>query len=153
MLEPRPRPVGSSPKRAARVEALVVRMPVLDRPLAEPPAQPDRAAAEERREVDQPRRDVAQRDVHLDQAGHAGLHLVDQALHPEAQQADLLGGARRRCLVVGRGGGDHAVAERDQLLPLVAQRDEDSLDLGHGGVGLIDRVVARHPPILGDPML
>ena len=42
-------------ERAARVEALVVGVPVRDVVLAEAPAQPDRAAADERREVDQAR--------------------------------------------------------------------------------------------------
>ena len=70
-------------------------VPVRDVVLAEAPAQPDRPAADERREVDQPGRDVAQRDVQLDEAGDAGLHLVDQALHAEPEQPDLLGGASR----------------------------------------------------------
>src|SRR5512141_1797163 len=76
---------------AAR-EALVMGVPVLDVGLAEAPAQPDRPAGQHGREVDEPVLDVAELDVQLDEPRDAGLHLVDEALHPEADPTELLGG-------------------------------------------------------------
>src|SRR5438309_8139772 len=78
-------------------------MPRADLVLAEPPAEPDLATTGERGEVDEPGLDLAQGDAELVDPGDAGLHLVDDALHPEAKDAQFgiarsvgrLGGFRR----------------------------------------------------------
>jgi len=49
-----------------------------------------------------------------------GLHLVDEALHPEPEEAQLLGGGLGAFLAILGGGGDGEITELDQLRPLVA---------------------------------
>ena len=100
----------------------------------------------------------------------AGLHLVDEALHPEAHQAPCGCGLRvagigivvptSRVGTPGRAssaarrssaprGGQDGVTETDELGPLVAQVEQDPLDVRKGLVRLVDAVEAGHPPILG----
>ena len=95
--------------------------------------------------------------------GDAGLHLVDHALHPEAQPTQLgvgpavgVGGLRglRRLPGAPRSPSAAAstrrlaledlVAKPDQLGPLVAQRAEDLAHLGQLLVGFVDVVEASH---------
>src|SRR5512135_2857176 len=133
------RPRGAASRqlveRAPAREALVDGVPVLDVRLAQPPAEPDRAAGEQCRKVDQPGLDVAELDVQLDQAGDPGLHLVDEALHPKSDPAELLGGLGGR-LAVLRCQADRAIPEGDQVLALVAESNQDSLDVRNGRIGL-----------------
>ena len=105
------RPAGSSSVRAGGravghqsssisgsppAEPVAQLVPPLDVAFAEPPAQPDLAAADERREVDEAGLDLAEGDAELVDPGDARLHLVDHALHPEAEAA-ALGGEIARC--------------------------------------------------------
>src|SRR5258705_3593664 len=85
-LTPRSRQVDQRLPPAEPVGELV---PELDVALAEPPAQPDLAPAGERREVDQAGLDLAEGDPQLVDPGHARLHPVDHALHPEPHDPDL----------------------------------------------------------------
>jgi hypothetical protein len=64
-------------------------MPPLDVAFAQTPAQPDLPAAGQRREVDEAGLDLTERHAELVDPGHAGLHLVDDALHPEAEDPDV----------------------------------------------------------------
>ena len=125
--------------------------------LAELPAQPDLPAVDEGREVDEAVGDVAQGDAHRLDPGDARGHLVDQALHPQAGQAQLVGGDRglggagrlRRLaarLVAACAGpsGEHLVAQADQLRALRGQRRQDLIELRHGGVRVVDIVEAGH---------
>jgi hypothetical protein len=134
----------------------------LDVALAEAPAQPDLPAVRESREVDEPGLDLPEGHLALDEPGHAGLHLVDEALHPEAHQATGGGGlrvagigivvrcrgrslARNALAVVAPRSGQDGVTEADQLGPLVTQVEQDPFDVRKGVVRLVDAVEAGHP--------
>ena len=118
-------------ERLAPGEPRAQLVPPRDVVLAKPPAQAHLAPIDERRKVDEARLDLAQRDAQRIDAGDTGLHLVDDALHPKADQPKLVvgGGVVR----IGRAfhhasatGFDSLlaledlVAEPDQLSPLVA---------------------------------
>ena len=90
--------------------------------------------------------------------GDAGRHLVDEALHPQAGQAQVVGatavarpstravaprsavGARRRPPTACQ----DLVAQADELGPLLGERRQDLVELGHGGVRVVDVVEAGH---------
>src|SRR6185312_14130487 len=127
-------------------------VPPLDVALAQPPAQPDLATAGERREVDQTRLDLAERDAQLVDPDDAGLHAVDDPLHPQPEDADVgidlrlrgrvaPGAAAGLLLPAGR---EDLVAEADQLGSLVAQRFEDGPDLRDGGIRLVEVEESGH---------
>ena len=64
-------------------------MPVPHAILAQPPAEPRLLPAHEGGEVEEPRGNVAEDDAALVQPGDVGLHLVDEAAHPQAQASEL----------------------------------------------------------------
>ena len=134
-------------------------MPPLDVALAKAPAQPDLAAGDEGREVDEAGLDLAERHAQLVDPGDAGLHLVDHALHPEAEppalrsalagsSGGIVGGALGRgvagCRLEGCPAGE-LVAQGDQLGPLVAERLEDRPELRDRLVGFIEVEEPGHP--------
>src|SRR5215217_5776147 len=145
-------------ERLTPAEPVAELVPPLDVAFTESPAQPDLPARDECRKVDQTGLDLAKSDSELVDPGHAGLHLVDHSLHPEAEDADLgvaggwvLGGIgrvrasagvagsgsatgsrlgrRRRRRIGRRAVKEDLVAETDQLGTLAAQRLEDRPDL------------------------
>jgi hypothetical protein len=128
--------------------------------LAEPPAEPYLPAADECREIDQARRDVAQDDVPGVELGDGGLHLVDHALHPEPQPTKL-GIVRDRRLVevalhalrvltpTDHGEAlDGTVAQVDELRALIVQAHQDVPDVRETPLRIVDGVEARHPGMI-----
>ena len=132
-------------------------MPERDVALAEPPAQPDLPTADEGGKVDQAGLDLAEGDAQLVDPCDARLHLVDDALHPEAQAPRALGAGR--CVVLGRVGwhgsggrglerrlSGELVAELDELGALVAECLEDRPQLGQSCVRGVEVEEPGHPP-------
>ena len=134
-------------------------MPPADDRLATLPAQPDLAAGDEGREVDETVLDIAQRQTETVDPGDAGRHLVDQPLHPEPGETQvvddrLIAGSRR----LSRAGGfrKDGVAEPDELGALLDEHGEDPVELGDGGIGGVDVVEPGHrrdssPPVAYHP--
>ena len=104
------------------------------------PAEPDRAAADEGREVDQASRDVAEGDVQLHEPGDADAASGRSGPHAEAEQADLLGGADGPG--VSSSGGEAATTRSRSAMSSTrwSRSGEDPLHPRRAGVGLVDRV-------------
>ena len=123
-------------------------MPPLDRGLAAAPAQPHLAAGHERREVDQPGLDVAQRQTELVDARDTGGHLVDETLHPEAERPQLVIAQRFDFAAGLRAPSERVVAEADQFGALLGKDRHDRLELENGRIGFVDVIEASHRRIL-----
>ena len=113
-------------ERPARPEPGVELVPEGHVRLPELPAQPDLAPGGQGREVDEAALDVAQGDAERVDAGDRGRHLVDDALHPQADPAGVSSSIVRGRPAAGRRGvrGERPVAQPDQLGALVGQRRE-----------------------------
>jgi hypothetical protein len=145
-------------------EAAVERVPPTDDGLAALPAQPHLAAGNECREVDQAVLDVAQRQTQGIDPRDAGGHLVDESLHPQPGQAEVVDerrvpGSGRSFRDGGRGPvaaagttGEDLVAEAHEFGPLLDEHGEDPVELGDGGVGGVEVVEAGHPAAILAPL-
>src|SRR3954447_839499 len=105
-------------------------VPPVQAVLAEAPAQPHLAPADEGGEVDESGRDVAEDDAAVVEPGDVRLHLIDEAAHPELDATDLGGrvadGSARSVGLPRRGFDrrpalDQLVAEADELVALVGE--------------------------------
>src|SRR4051794_7125717 len=132
-------------------------VPPVQAVLAEAPAQPDLAPADEGREVDEARRDVAEHDAAVVEPGDVRLHLIDQSTHPELDATDLgvrvadgsAGPVRLARCGLDRGPAlDQLVAQADELVALIGETTGAIRQLRQELGCLIDPVETRHRRIV-----
>ena len=122
-------------------------MPPADGGFAALPAQPDLSPRDEGGKIDQAMLDVTQGQAQGIDPGDTGRHLIDQALHPESGEAEVVCD-RGRSALAAAAPGEHLIAQTHELGTLVGQQPHDPVDLRDCGVGGIKVVELGHGRIL-----